>query len=250
MYDGITFAPYFSGRPLINPRFINMWMGYDYDASAPLDMALVEPLLSYLRDKWCREDERLYEYIINWFAYLIQEPGNPNRTAIILRDQACENTKIAQYIGKRIVGERYFCKCCIAHIGAQSDERFDMKTLVLADTTMEHTNIFQSTFGAKLERISTRETVVMRQKRNPMVRARNSLHFILGVQASTPFCVEPSEGKYCIVNCVDVPLEQRDAYFSDLLRVLETKEAVQSVFTFFATRDIRGFNVGNIPPFA
>ncbi|CAI2172195.1 3962_t:CDS:1, partial [Funneliformis geosporum] len=51
------------------------------------------------------EDERLDEYIWNWWAYLVQKPEKKPRTILVLKStlQQCRKNIITDFIGDKIL---------------------------------------------------------------------------------------------------------------------------------------------------
>lgn len=89
-YEGIVFAP---GKEV--PDHYNFWRGF-----------AVEPrkgdcsrFLNHLRDNVCRGDEHLFLWVVGWFAWIVQRPGNKSGTSLVII--GLEGT------GKSIIG-KYF----------------------------------------------------------------------------------------------------------------------------------------------
>lgn len=246
-YDGADFVPFFRVAPQINPRFINLWMGYTLQPVAEVNMTLIIPLLDHFKHIWCRDDAILFEYLLNWFAYLIQDPGNPRRTALIVRGlQGCGKTSPVEYIGRSIIGRQYFRKCCIDRISARFNDDLAQKILVLIDETHQ-SDMSQTALEAKLKDIITSDVVAIETKGLPIRYVRNAMHFIFGSNSELPIRIEPAERRYCVFDCAPVLADNRSAYFGALYGAIENEEAARHIFTFFATRDISRFNIEHVP---
>lgn len=74
-YDGVVFDP-----ERDHPGFLNLWTGWAVPPVkkeggwAMLDELLFEVL--------CDGDQRIYDYVLNWAAYMVQHPGRPAEVAI------------------------------------------------------------------------------------------------------------------------------------------------------------------------
>jgi hypothetical protein len=52
----------------------NLWTGYYVKKDECQDTGKSENLLKHIKTIWCNDDEMLYEYVLNWFAWVIQRP--------------------------------------------------------------------------------------------------------------------------------------------------------------------------------
>lgn len=103
-YDGICFMP---GETSAE-RFYNLWKGFSVVPTKPTDRipALwknsLEMFLGHARENICQGDEKLFKWLIGYFAHLIQKPGEKPLVALVFR-------------GKKGVGKNAFVDC-IGHL--------------------------------------------------------------------------------------------------------------------------------------
>jgi len=82
-YRGIDFLPYPPCCFPPNTKFFNLFLGF----KAPIieiDSALIEPIIWHIENVWCNGNKVLSEYVLNWFAYLIQYPDKKPGTVLVL----------------------------------------------------------------------------------------------------------------------------------------------------------------------
>ena len=97
-YEGLVFAP---GRDV--PGRYNLWRGFATEPR-PGDCS---KFLAHIRDNVCRGDLALYDWVIGWFAHIVQHPGEKTGTALVLRGkQGTGKTKVGQVIGS-LLGSHY-----------------------------------------------------------------------------------------------------------------------------------------------
>ncbi len=249
-YSKIDFVPYFGDdEPSLPPSALNLWLGYKFtrEMCASIDMNLVEPLLAHFRHIWCRDEVALFEYLMNWFAYLIQKPSNPRRTALVVKGlQGCGKTSPVEYIGRRVIGSRYFYMCDIERMTARFNDDLSRKLLVLIDETYQ-SEMSQTSLEARLKNFITAPTINIEVKNMPIMEVRNNLHFIFCSNSELPVRIAPTERRYCVFDCLPVPADERREYFSRLFENLEKPDAPRSIFSYFAARDISRFDIEQIP---
>lgn len=86
-YDGICFKP---GKQA-PPRYYNLWRGFTVEPLGPRETvsreaeAAVETWFEHIHDNICRGDKALSNYVVTFFAHLVQEPWNKPDVALVLR---------------------------------------------------------------------------------------------------------------------------------------------------------------------
>lgn len=85
-------------------RFYNLWPGY---AVEPVegDCSLI---IAHLRDIWCNGNEKQYEYLITWFAHMLQCPWEkPNVALVVKGGKAAGKSTVFDGILLPILGSLY-----------------------------------------------------------------------------------------------------------------------------------------------
>jgi Mesyanzhinovviridae DNA primase len=75
-YEGLVFAP---GRDV--PGYYNLWRGFAV-APSPGDCS---KFLGHILDNVCQGNQELFDWLIGWFAQLVQQPEVKLGTAVVLR---------------------------------------------------------------------------------------------------------------------------------------------------------------------
>lgn len=91
-YSGVTFDP---SRAEV-PGQYNLWRGFSVKP-VPGDCS---KFLAHLRDNICRGDNVLYNWVVGWFADIVQHPARKSGTSLVLRGpQGVGKTKIGEVFG-------------------------------------------------------------------------------------------------------------------------------------------------------
>ena len=84
LYDDLKlFKPCDENKEL-EETIINIFQGYKYQEVITDDFTILEPLLNHIKEVNCNGDERKYEYIMNWYANIIQNLAVKNGTLPII----------------------------------------------------------------------------------------------------------------------------------------------------------------------
>lgn len=156
-YRGLVFEPGDDADP---GTAFNLWKGF---AVAPDPAGDATPLLRHLFMNVCGEREELFDYVVAWFAHMVQRPRERIGTAIALRGgQGTGKTMVGKIFGSLIEAHyllvddpRYLLGQFNAHLAQtlflQADEAFwsgdkagvgHLKGLITSDTQMiEHKGV-------------------------------------------------------------------------------------------------------------
>ena len=95
-FTGITFAP---PGIVCHESYYNLWRGFAVEPK-PGDCSL---FTRHVMDNICDGDPAKYDYVIGWFAHLIQKPHEKLGTSIVLRGrQGTGKTKVGEIIGSLV----------------------------------------------------------------------------------------------------------------------------------------------------
>jgi hypothetical protein len=97
-YEGLVFAP---NRQV--PGHYNLWRGFAV-MPRPGDCS---KFLDHIRDNVCQSDQELYDWVIGWFAQLVQQHEIKLGTALILRGkEGCGKSFVGKTVGS-LLGPHY-----------------------------------------------------------------------------------------------------------------------------------------------
>ncbi|KAA6354317.1 MAG: hypothetical protein EZS28_050156, partial [Streblomastix strix] len=68
-----------------NDSIFSIFQGFKYMQLDEVDQTKIEQFLGLVKDTISANDQRVYEYILNWFSFIVQNVGKKNETAIILK---------------------------------------------------------------------------------------------------------------------------------------------------------------------
>lgn len=106
----IIFDPkfFYDNRPTTN--IYNLFNGFDierYSLKYVKPLKETEPFFQHIYNNWCLKNRKAYEYVLNWFAWIIQYPWKKLRTSIVLKSVNRTGKGIIVDQIRKILGENY-----------------------------------------------------------------------------------------------------------------------------------------------
>ena len=85
----------------------NIWRGFDYTNTGECNMSTVQHVLDHIYNIWACGNKSTYDYIIGWFARILQTPWDKNGICLILKSiPGVGKTTIIDLFNK-IIGKKY-----------------------------------------------------------------------------------------------------------------------------------------------
>jgi len=121
-FDKIIFQPAPDGQVIPRESMSscnhNLWTGFQISAfdsarfmrSMTINAAkqALKPLLHHIWSIWCRGNQTLYEYTMNWMAWCVQKPNEKTSAAIVIRGDKGSGKGIVMDVLGKIFGPKHF----------------------------------------------------------------------------------------------------------------------------------------------
>lgn len=171
-FEGIVFRP--SGMcPQMAQHYKNLFTGFKADKielNEPIDYTNIQPILEHLKIVYCAGVEEHYQYVLKWFAKIIQDPEHKPQVGLVFycKDHGTGRNTFTNYFQNEILGcdltatcrqvERVFgkfngilAKCLLLVMEEASGDikkyMEDLKNLITEQTfTIEKKNIDAGTY--------------------------------------------------------------------------------------------------------
>ena len=82
-YRGMEFMPAPPGRDETRDGFFNLWRGFEVAPAANPDLA--KPWLDHVLENVVAGDAKLYQWVVSWFAWMVQHPRKRSGVSLALR---------------------------------------------------------------------------------------------------------------------------------------------------------------------
>ena len=104
-YDDIDFMPYLPNVTPSKTNFFNLFLGFKAKPAPQINYDLINPITWHIENIWCNGDKALFEYVLNWIAFLMQYPNKIPGTILVLHlPLRCGKNIITNFIRKSLFG--------------------------------------------------------------------------------------------------------------------------------------------------
>jgi hypothetical protein len=209
---------------------------------------MIAPLVDYIRASWCRGNGVLFEYVMNWFAAIIQQPMNPEKTALLIRGTHASNAiDIIDFIGRAIIGRRHYLNRTDdrATSGYDDDPRERLLVLVSEEKREKMQECAAAAPSPSVDIAQKKPSVKLADLVTQ--RPQDVAHFIFVSTNKRGKRVGLNERNCCTLNCADTPEYETRESVRAVVRTLERCDAARHIFTYFARRELTKFDIRAIP---
>ncbi len=234
-FAGIVFEP----EPPFTPGTYNLFRGWAV-TPAPGDCGR---FLAHVRENVCGGDERLYRWVMAWFAQLFQQPGRKPGTALVLRGkQGTGKTIVGKLVG-RLLGVHYALVASGHRVTGKFNALHERLLLLQADEAFfagDH-----ATAGA-LKDMVTNPTQFIERKGVDAFPVANHLRLLITSNATWAVPAGLEERRFAVLDVADAKLQDH-AYFGALVRQMEQEGGDAALLHHLLTLDLSGVDLRTIP---
>ncbi|GET52809.1 poxvirus D5 protein [Rhizophagus irregularis DAOM 181602=DAOM 197198] len=246
-YTDVNFMPYPPNAPKYNPEFFNLFLGFRAQPAERIKPNLVNPIIRHVHEVWCAEDKQLTTYILNWLAFLIQNPDKKPGTAIIMRSPPrCGKNILTDFIGERILGrENFLSTMRLEDVMGRFNAAVRAKKLIILN---ECDMSGKEWHGAnnRLKSLITEPYISIEEKGIDVKVIDDFAGYMILSNHAMPIRIEMGDERFVALN-VSAKYKGNREYFSSLVKVLENLDTASSFMSYLLSRDLTGFNPRSIP---
>ena len=227
------------------PNMFNVFQGYDYVELDDYNEKIISPFLTHIRENIASGNEELYNYILNWISFILQNPAKKTGTVLVLTGEQGTGkntfTNIICDLMKRYSVRNLtdFCEL----VGKFNPIIENNKLIVCNEMSSTDSNL-RLNFNA-LKSIITEDQLRVGDKFQPKRTVKNVVNLIVLSNFFDPVKVEGGDRRYVVCEVSEEHKDDR-AYFEPILSGC-TEEFYQNLFTFFMKRDVKGVDFSKIP---
>ncbi|HET6203368.1 MAG TPA: DUF5906 domain-containing protein [Planctomycetota bacterium] len=229
-YEGVVFAP---GRE--EPGYFNLWRGFPHGRKEG-DASRWE---EFVLRRVAAGDARVAAYVHDWTAAMLQRPGEPGKTALVLRSGLTGTGKsaFADLVGL-LLGHNYFVASQRAHLTGRFSGH-------LATTVLMHVceAILRDETEAKmtLKALLTETTRVAEHKGLDAFGVSNCLHLIVTSNEEWVVNLDEDDRRFCVIEVLGEKMPKAEEY-DPLRRWVEEEGGSGVVLDWYLRRDVLKFD--------
>ncbi|GET54087.1 poxvirus D5 protein [Rhizophagus irregularis DAOM 181602=DAOM 197198] len=246
-YTDVNFMPYPPNAPKYNPEFFNLFLGFRAQPAERIKPNLVNPIIRHVHEVWCAEDKQLTIYILNWLAFLIQNPDKKPGTAIIMRSPPrCGKNILTDFIGERILGrENFLSTTRLEDVMGRFNAAVRAKKLIILN---ECDMSGKEWHGAnnRLKSLITEPYISIEEKGIDVKVIDDFAGYMILSNHAMPIRIEMGDERFVALN-VSAKYKGNREYFGSLVKVLENPDTASSFMSYLLSRDLTSFNPRSIP---
>jgi putative DNA primase/helicase len=228
-----------------NPKVFSLFQGFKYSEANKIDYLIIGRWLNLVKEVVANNNKDVYEYILNWIAFIIQNVGVKTGIALVLKGrQGIGKGRFSDVVAELISGYSQQNITDIAELTGTFNSVVEGNMLIVLNEIRNVGEERMANFDS-LKSIITEDKIRINEKNMPRREAENVANFIFITNNSYPVKVEEGDRRYLVCDCSSIRKDDFD-YFQELSKGL-TPLFYQMLFTYFIQRDLKDFNVRKIP---
>ncbi|KAA6394455.1 MAG: hypothetical protein EZS28_010022 [Streblomastix strix] len=190
-------------------------------------------------------DGNLYNYILNWIAFVIQNVGVKSEVTLILQgSQGIGKNRFTDVLCELLAGQSIKIITDIDEFTGKFNSVVENIILGIANELKNFGEARYSNMDA-LKSIITDNQIRINEKNQPRRTAENVMNLIMVTNNDFPVKIEVNDRRYVVCRCKAVHRDDVE-YFTSLSNGFTT-EFYNNLFTYFMTRNISNWNQRIIP---
>lgn len=226
-------------------NILSIFDGYKYKVLDDCNLNVINDFLTLIKEVIADGDDLIYNWILNWMLYVIQNPGKKTEAAIVLKGlQGTGKGTFTNVLCELLAG--YSCKNItdISQLTGKFNTMIENKMLLVCNELRNCGDDRLANFDT-LKTLITDYPIVYNEKCIPMRKGENVANFIFVTNNPYPVKIETGDRRYLVLH-VNGKHKGDLAYFKALYNKF-TDEFYDNLMTFFVKRDISEFNPRDIP---
>ena len=219
--------------------------GYKYQILENINYSIIETFINFIHEVICNNNEEAYNYVLQWIAYILQNPGVKSGTALVLKGlQGIGKNTFTDVISELTAG--YSCKNVtdINELTGTFNSVVENKMFIVLNEMKNNGDDRLVNFNS-LKSVITDDTIRINEKNQPRRTAENVSNFVFLTNNSYPVKIEGGDRRYIVLS-VSAKYKEQFTFWNDMYKSF-THEFYDNLLTYFIKYDLSAFNVRQIP---
>lgn len=229
---------------------INYFHGYNHQTLDECDEKIIADFLKLIKEGIANDDENVYNYLLNWISYVLQNPGMKTMVSIVLKGtQGAGKNTFTDILAALMAGYSQANVTKLEDLTGSYNKVLENCMFMVLNEMKSMKDSYVQNIDA-LKSIITDPTYRINEKFEPMRTVENVCNFIFISNNSKPLIVPPNDRRYLVLNVSDKFKGQKflcDLHYNEERNPDEYHYFYDNLLTFFLKRDISGFDPTDIP---
>tara|TARA_R110000737_G_scaffold157324_1_gene185846 strand:+ start:12346 stop:14607 length:2262 start_codon:yes stop_codon:yes gene_type:complete len=181
----------------------NIWKGYKYQKTGEYEKENIKPFVQHIKNIICNGDEALAEYVIKWFAQIIQTPQKKTKVGLVWRSEAegVGKNLILNLIRDIIGSEYYYSTSNLEHLIGNFNADAEAKILI---------NMNECLWGGdkkkegRLKEFITELTLTINQKGVKTYNIDNYANVVITSNSDWIIGVNQNDRRWQMIECAEI----------------------------------------------
>ena len=223
----------------------SIFNGFKYNTVENINIELISNYLNMIKEVIADSNEDIYNYLLNWISYIIQNPGKKAETAIVLKGlQGIGKNTFTDVICELLSGYSENNVNQIGELTGNFNSVIESKMLLVLNELKNVGEDRLANFDT-LKSIITDKTIRINEKNQPRRTSENVSNLIFVTNNSYPVKIESGDRRYVVLAC-NGKYKNNNDFWTNMYNSF-TPEFYSHLLTYFINRDITEFNPRIIP---
>ncbi len=228
-----------------NPRIFNIFTGFKYSAAETVDMTLIQFFLDFVRDIIANGREDVYEYLMNWIAYIVKNPGKKTETCIVLKgSQGVGKNRYTDTLSELLSGYSLPNITNIDELVGQFNAAIEGQMLIVCNE-LKNVGASRLTNFDALKSIISDYRLRVNQKYVPSHEADNPANLIMCSNNAYPVKIESGDRRYLVLEVSAAKKGEFD-YWTEF-EAKKTPAFYSNLLAYLQGINLTGFNPRKMP---
>lgn len=218
MYDKIVFNTQLTHHK----NELNLFTGFEYDDVKP---SKINTDIIYKLMKHVLKDERQFNYVLDWMAWIIQNRKKTLICLILYSNNHGVGKNAITSLFQKLLGSKYCCTLdTIEHLTKNFNGFMENKILCVGDEIICKNRDFYN----NLKNAITRETINIEKKNVNSYEINDYCNFMLTTNNYNPVKIEDRDRRITISECNETKLTE--AEYSEYFKAIENEDILCQIF--------------------
>lgn len=217
----------------VDKSLFNLWEGYDYKKTGKPNLDKIKSFLDHIKHVWASDNAQTYNYILNWFAQIIQTPEKKTKACLVLKSiEGVGKTIVLELIGKIMGNDYYLSTSSLESILGKFNKCAEGKILI---------NFNETNWGGdkkltgNFKTLITDHTMKIEDKNISDYYTDNLLNFIITTNEDWIVNISANDRRFYLIECNSIKYNKK--YYKD---IVDTD--INELANFFYERNIKDFD--------